>query len=230
MRGRIWKHLDREEMMAETLIVALFLAFSGGFQDAYTFIVRDHVFANAQTGNIVLMSTNLIKGDYAAVIRYLLPVCAFAVGVLAADLCRSLHRGIIHNTWHQTVVLAEMVCLFLVGFMPAEVNILANMIVSFSCAMQVETFRKVNGNPYASTMCIGNLRSCNSNLSQFIQTRSRKYLVNAMDYFLVIFVFALGAGIGGNFSDDIGIHSVWICLPFLLIAYLLMFGKKEKAE
>ena len=176
------------------------------------------------------MSTNLIKGDYAAVIRYLMPVCAFAAGVLAADLCRSLHRGIIHNTWHQTVVLAEMVCLFLVGFMPAEVNILANMIVSFSCAMQVETFRKVNGNPYASTMCIGNLRSCNSNLSQFIQTHSRKYLVNAMDYFLVIFVFAVGAGIGGNFSDDIGIHSVWICLPFLLIAYLLMFGKKEKAE
>ena len=43
MRGRIWKHLNREEMMAETLIVALFLAFSGGFQDAYTFIVRDHV-------------------------------------------------------------------------------------------------------------------------------------------------------------------------------------------
>ena len=104
MRGRIWKHLNREEMMAETLIVALFLAFSGGFQDAYTFIVRDHVFANAQTGNIVLMSTNLIKGDYAAVIRYLMPVCAFAAGVLAADLCRSLHRGIRQWCWQRWCV------------------------------------------------------------------------------------------------------------------------------
>lgn len=43
--------------MSESLILNLLLAFSGGFQDAYTYIVRDNVFANAQTGNIVLMST-----------------------------------------------------------------------------------------------------------------------------------------------------------------------------
>ena len=34
--------------------VAAFLALSGGFQDAYSFLARGHVFANAQTGNIVL--------------------------------------------------------------------------------------------------------------------------------------------------------------------------------
>lgn len=230
MWGRAIRHLYREEMMAETMIVALFLAFSGGFQDAYTFIVRDHVFANAQTGNIVLMSTHLMQGDFTGALRYLLPVCAFAGGVLAANFFKSKHRGLIHNTWHQTVVLAEMICLFIVGFMPLQVNILANMIVSFSCAMQVETFRKVNGNPYASTMCIGNLRSCNSNLSQFIQTKDRKYFVNSLDYFLVIAVFAIGAGLGGNLSAEAGIRSVWICLPFLLTAYLLMFMKKGDRE
>lgn len=226
MKGNIRKHLWGDEVMAETLLTALFLAFSGGFQDAYTFTVRDHVFANAQTGNIVLMSTHLMQGDFRTAVRYLLPVCAFALGVLAANFFKSKHRGIIHHTWHQTVVLAEAVCLFLVGFLPLEVNTPANMIVSFACAMQVETFRKVNGNAYASTMCIGNLRSANSNVSQYLVTKDKKYLHNALDYFAVIFVFAIGAGIGGNLSARAGIRSVWVCLPFLLTAYLLMFIRK----
>ena len=35
---------------------------SGGFQDAYTYFCRDGVFANAQTGNIVFMSSYFMKG------------------------------------------------------------------------------------------------------------------------------------------------------------------------
>ena len=35
----------------------------------------------------------------------------------------------------------------------------ANAIVSFTCAVQVQAFRKIHGNVYSSTMCIGNLRS-----------------------------------------------------------------------
>lgn len=40
----------------EQLAVGLALAFAGGFFDAYTYLTRGGVFANAQTGNIVLMS------------------------------------------------------------------------------------------------------------------------------------------------------------------------------
>ena len=40
---------------SESFRLSAVLAFSGGFQDAYTYNMRDHVFANAQTGNVVLM-------------------------------------------------------------------------------------------------------------------------------------------------------------------------------
>ena len=43
--------------------------------------------------------------------------------------------------------------------MPEEQNLIANALVSFSCAMQVQSFRKVASYAFASTMCIGNLRS-----------------------------------------------------------------------
>lgn len=70
--------------MSEAFIVSVFLALGGGFQDAYTYMVRDHVFANAQTGNVVLMSTHLFGGEWAAALRYLLPLLAFVAGVLVA--------------------------------------------------------------------------------------------------------------------------------------------------
>jgi uncharacterized membrane protein YoaK (UPF0700 family) len=230
MMKAIRRHLVMDQNMAETLLVALFLAFSGGYQDAYTFMVRDRVFANAQTGNIVLMSTHLLAGDLPGGLRYLLPLLAFAGGIFAADILKARHTGRIHSAWHQTVVLAEMICLFLVGFLPLRVNILANMLVSFACAMQVETFRRVNGNPYASTMCIGNIRSGTASLSSYFMSHDRKHLHRAFDYFIVIQVFALGAGTGGNLAGGLGIHGIWVCLPFLITAYILMFiSKGEQA-
>ena len=46
----------KEQQMSDAFITSAFLAFSGGLQDAYTFNTRDRVFANAQTGNLVLMT------------------------------------------------------------------------------------------------------------------------------------------------------------------------------
>ena len=42
--------------MSESWPTVALLTFSGGLQDAYSYCVRGKVFANAQTGNIVLMS------------------------------------------------------------------------------------------------------------------------------------------------------------------------------
>ena len=41
--------------MSESFLTAVFLSLSGGLQDAYTYLFRGKVFANAQTGNIVLL-------------------------------------------------------------------------------------------------------------------------------------------------------------------------------
>ena len=49
-------------------------------------------------------------------------------------------------------------CFFLVGFVPIQMNFLANAVVSFVCAMQIQAFKKVHGYAHASTMCIGNMR------------------------------------------------------------------------
>ena len=52
-----------KKQMSESFRTAAFLSVSGGLQDAYTYIFRDKVFANAQTGNIVLLSQCIANRD-----------------------------------------------------------------------------------------------------------------------------------------------------------------------
>ena len=74
--------------MSDAFATVALLTLSGGFQDAYTFWMRGKVFANAQTGNIVLMSERLFHADWTGGLRYLAPLCAFALGVLVAQRVR----------------------------------------------------------------------------------------------------------------------------------------------
>ena len=78
--------------MSDAFRTTVFLTLSGGFQDAYTYMGRGKVFANAQTGNIVLMATNFCEGDFAKALRYLLPLLAFAAGVYFAEGIRNRYH------------------------------------------------------------------------------------------------------------------------------------------
>ena len=72
--------------MSDSFRAAVFIILSGGFQDAYTYFCRGEVFANAQTGNIVFLSTALFQKDWPNVVKYLIPVVSFLIGTAAAEL------------------------------------------------------------------------------------------------------------------------------------------------
>lgn len=222
MLKRLKHSLAYEGQMSESLVLSLILSFSGGFQDAYTYAVRGNVFANAQTGNIVLMSAGFMSGEWRSGLRYLLPVLAFAAGVLLAESIRRYFNGARFLHWRQSVLIFEILTMLSVGFFPKSFDIAANILVSLSCAMQVQAFRRVCGNSYASTMCIGNLRSGTERFSSYIRTRDKSELKSAFCYFAVILFFAAGAGAGVCLSDIFGIRTVWFCCILLALCFLLM--------
>ena len=221
-------HNQHEIQMSEAFLNSAFLALSGGFQDAYTYNARNEVFCNAQTGNVVLMSQHFMAGELTAGLGYFFPIIFFALGVWVAEKIQANYKYAQKLHWRQGVLLAEILILFTVGFLPTEYNMLANAMASFACAMQVQSFRKVNGYSYASTMCIGNLRSGTAALSVYFREKKSKQLKQAMYYFGIILMFALGAGIGGNLSIRYGIRMIWVSCGFLMISFLLMFIEKYK--
>ena len=52
------------DQMSDSFRIGAMLAVVGGFLDAYTYLARGQVFANAQTGNIVLLGVHLSEGDF----------------------------------------------------------------------------------------------------------------------------------------------------------------------
>ncbi|WP_456028697.1 YoaK family protein [Ruminococcus sp.] len=215
--------------MSETNMLMILLTLSGGLQDAYSYFVRGEVFSNAQTGNIVLMSTYVAKGNWHRALHYLIPVLAFAMGIFIAERLHARFKdtGVIH--WRQIIVFTEMVLLCIVGIIPlgGSYDFVANALSSCACAMQVQSFRKVNGYPYASTMCIGNMRNAMESISAYMRIGDKSLLKKSLQYFLTIFVFACGAGIGGAYSLYIGNEFIWISCVLLLTCFALMFIKSE---
>lgn len=69
---------------SESYWVAALLSITGGFLDAYTFVSRDGVFANAQTGNFARLAICLASGNWDLVLRYFIPIFFFVIGVSVA--------------------------------------------------------------------------------------------------------------------------------------------------
>lgn len=211
---------------SESFALSALLSFSGGLQDAYTYNIRGNVFANAQTGNVVLMSQNFMCGNWMQALYYLCPLLAFSCGVFTAERIESRFKHSRMPHWRQIILLMEIAALAIVGILPPHLDMAANMLVSFSCAMQVQTFRTVHGYGYASTMCIGNLRSGTESLSRYLRSGDPGFLRKALHFFGIILIFALGAGFGGVLSGRLGTRTIWISVVILLAVALLM-GKEE---
>ena len=213
--------------MSEAMSTGIFLTLSGGFQDAYTYYTRGKVFANAQTGNIILLGHNEMNGDFTDAFRYLVPVLAFAGGIYISEVIRGVYREYGKLHWRQIVVVLEILLLFVVGFLPQSMNMAANILVSFVCAMQVEAFRKMKGSAYASTMCIGNLRSATEMLYRYRHTKEKGCLEKCLRYYGVILVFGIGAALGSFMTSLFEERTIWISCGFLFVCFCIMFIKED---
>ena len=216
--------------MSDSVVTALFIILSGGLQDAYTYVCRGKVFANAQTGNIVLLSTALFEGDWSHTLHYLVPVLSFLLGIFIAECVHRRFKHMERVHWRQMILLAEIILLIAVGFLPQSLNTTANAVVSFVCAMQVQTFRKIRGHAYASTMCIGNMRSGTEALCAYFHTRDKEILHSALTYFGVVLLFALGAGLGSVATLRWGEKTIWLSSALLTVSFLVMFLREEEAR
>ena len=215
------------KQMSESLKIGIILALTGGFLDAYTFLVRGKVFANAQTGNIVLLGTNLFQGEFKQALSYLVPIVAFIVGVFITEFIKLKFKENEKLHWRQIIIFIEIFLLALVAFMPQSLNNLANIIVSFICAMQVESFRKINGIACATTMCTGNLRSGTELLFKYIKTKDSDLKQKSINYYGIDLTFILGAGLGAVLTNIFDEKAVLVCCVILFIGFLVMFLKED---
>jgi uncharacterized membrane protein YoaK (UPF0700 family) len=211
----------------ETLPFAVILSVSGGLMDAYSYICRGQVFANAQTGNILLFGVNLASGNFQIALRYFVPVLAFALGISAAEIIKHLFTGKQTIHWSRISLAAEIVILSCVAFIPQSLNLAANSLTSFACGIQVESFRKVNDSGVATTMCIGNLRAAVQSFCDYGYTKNKKSIKNSLLYFCLIAMFVVGAVIGNIFIGALGEKAILVSSILLTADLVLLLVNRQ---
>ena len=214
-----------KKQMSESLLIGTLLAVSGGLMDAYSYLFRGQVFANAQTGNILLLSVHLAQQEWRLALQYACPVIAFSIGIALAAITRYISKRFGWLHWRQTCVLFEAAVLFAVAWFPKSMNLFANSLISLACGTQVEAFRKIENTGVATTMCIGNLRlAIHSTVTHCVErgdVDKHATLISSA----IIAAFSAGAVTGSILLHHFGTYSIWCSTSVLMVCFGLMFYK-----
>jgi uncharacterized membrane protein YoaK (UPF0700 family) len=215
----------------ERLHTGMPLAGVGGFLDAYTFVGYNRVFANAQTGNIVLLGVNVQAGHWREAVLHVPPIVAFMLGVaLAQTLARPTVRKIVRRPT-RWVLSAEIAVLAAVGATPGWIpGGVVTGAIAFVSAAQISTFRSLEGIEYTSTISTSNLRRL---ITEIFEWRAGHNLASRHHAALlawIIAAFAVGAGVGGLCTRLIHQRAAWIAATGLMIVLVVLVIETRRLE
>ena len=219
-----------EHKIHESLCIALILALLGGFLDAYTFILKNGVFANAQTGNLVLLSISVFTGQVGSVPKYLLPIVFFSFGILLSECIKSTALIKSESNKIRFVLVFKAALLIMIGLTsPVTADLFTTCSVSFLAAIQVGIFNKLKGAAVATTMITGNLKSAMQSLHAFLYNKDRSAGKMFVRYLSVIVFFGAGASAGAFLTRVFRDNSIYFCLIFLFAAYAILTVDGKRA-
>jgi uncharacterized membrane protein YoaK (UPF0700 family) len=209
-------------LSSNSIYLGVLLAIVGGFLDAYTFISRDGVFANAQTGNMVLLAVEAANKEWRGALHYIPPILAFIMGVLVSEIVKIPHLREVLHSYRRSILILECLVLITVGLLPKGVpNILVTVCIAFVSSLQISTFNKLDKWAYNSTMTTGNLRTATQAAYLAIKEQNPEAKKQFREFFVIIVSFIFGALTGTFSTKYFGNPSIYIAGGILVIATIL---------
>jgi uncharacterized membrane protein YoaK (UPF0700 family) len=195
-----------------TLTIAGLLAAAGGFLDGFTYVGHGHVFANAMTGNVVLLGINCFSGSWQAGLRHVPAIVAFLVGVCVAQVVQVQARRRNAAVPYSRVLALEVAVLLALSWLPAgTADIVFTTLICFAASVQVQSFREVNGQIFNSTFTTGNLRTLVVAATDwFLEGRKPETARTVRDFSMICGLFFLGAIAGGFSTQHYGNKALWV--------------------
>jgi uncharacterized membrane protein YoaK (UPF0700 family) len=175
---------------------------AGGAMDAWVYLAH-HVFANAQSGNIVLMCVALAGGDVARAATHLPSLVAFVTGLLASRLSAQLLKRRRLNSRNLRLGL-ECVMLVALGLSADRMPDWAvTAYVGFIAGVQITSLSHIGSWSFNTGMTTGNLRAGVSALASAL-TGSAEEWCHAASLLLLCFAFGAGAAAGAWLTPRLG--------------------------
>jgi uncharacterized membrane protein YoaK (UPF0700 family) len=219
---------ERLQDVSGLLVIACLFAMAGGYMDAYSYLAHGHVFANAQTGNVIFFSVFASGGQWARAARHLPPIAAFALGVAAVSLLgvRRQKRAFRATLICQTFELVTLAVLAIAGARLPNACVVP--MISFVAALQITSFDSVGPWSFNSAMITANLREAISGLVLWMAGReATENRDKAIALNLICFFFLLGALFGGLYSRLEEKRALAHCVAIVAAGFLLTWRKRR---
>ena len=202
-----------------SLRVAALLTIANGFIDAYTFLAYGGVFANAQTGNVVLFGVGLARSDVAKPLAHLWPILAFIAGIAAARALKtSAAEAHLRYPLRYALVL-QIIVLIVIAMLPETTPQWAiTTTIGFVSALQLSLFRTVRSATFVTIAMTGNLMRTTEALQDAVRGGESERRLAGL-YVTLVVGFAAGAVVGALITSQLDTRAAWI--PAALIALAL---------
>jgi uncharacterized membrane protein YoaK (UPF0700 family) len=199
------------------------LMLATGFVDAYTFLQHGHVFAQAMTGNLVLIAIGAFDPGIVAFWRPLVSYVAFVLGVVAVWAWSRGQAPRRRLPGPQLATLGlQVVVLAVVGFLTGgALSVVITACISFASGMQIAAFRDVGRASFTTTvMTTNSMKTVNAALTA-VSSADHEGRVVARAYGMALAGFVAGAFLGAFLSTRLGDRAAWIDAALFAVAGVL---------
>lgn len=206
----------------EARLFAIVMTFCGGFLDVFTYIQCGHTLAAAQTGNIVFLAAALVNHNVIGIIDRCGAIILYVLGIIVAI------------TFQAHIKYWRIFCLFpiliiggFVGAMPENFpTYLSVGLVSFGLALLNTAFSKIEGLGYSSVFTTGNIKKSVVFGTEYIYHHRQQDLKIAVNYFIVVLAFTLGAISSAIIQPFFRMKTIWVAVAIILLTDIFYYYQK----
>ena len=186
-----------------------------GFCCAYSTLL-DGTQSNGHTGNTMKLGISLVQGNPAAFLQALCPLLSCLIGVILCDVVRESGNHPNRN-WHKRTLLAELLALVAMGFLPASTPALLGVsLMAMISGFQLNMFRAWYGGVHNTTICTGALRSLGHFIFSAFSQHNAKAIKTCLAYLGIFLCFPTGAALCALLHPVFATRSIWFAA--LLVA------------
>ncbi len=203
---------------------ACILTAAGGVMDAWVYLAHGHLFANAQTGNVVLFALHATAGELSEAAHFIPSMAAFVAGLVSSRLAGAWlkRRGLNSRNVRLSVECVVLLILALtVGGLP---NDIVTACVGFIAAVQITSLSHIGSAGFNTGMTTGNLRgAASAAVAVWLDPSSETDRDKAATLGWICLAFAVGALAGGLVTRRLGDGTVFIIAGLVATAILVMW-------
>src|SRR5271155_4789963 len=169
-------------------------------------------------GNIVLLGVAAGERHWLTALLHVPPILAFMLGIAVAEtLARPAGRRVVRRPT-RFVLAAEIVVLVVVGALPTQVpDQVVTAAIAFTAALQVSTFRSLEGIDYSTTLTTSNLRTLVAKAYLWRADHDVTAGRQAARIAAVVAGFGVGAAVGALCTHSLGPRAVWVAAAVLVL-------------